>query len=201
MKIRNGFVSNSSSSSFIINAENEFSTVRDVAKYIMIECLRHWTSECDFNAELQTLNKISDPNTPVYFSTGDETYIRKVDDKIVIATTQNVRLEKITDVSLNSSDLSEEFYRKFDHIDEGGYARKYKQINDFDYYYYMFDDFLILEHDIIGKEKYISGCPYCNDKFSRGWELKNGEEICDCQIKKYIRRIKLNNLNENNYNK
>ena len=39
MKYRNGFVSNSSSSSFIINAENELSTVKDVAKYIIDTCI------------------------------------------------------------------------------------------------------------------------------------------------------------------
>ena len=39
MKIRNGFVSNSSSSSFIIS-ENNFKSVRDLATYMIIQELK-----------------------------------------------------------------------------------------------------------------------------------------------------------------
>ena len=138
------------------------------------------------------------PDTPVYFNTGgDQTYIRKVDDKIVICTTQNVEFEKIRNISLNADDISEEFYRKFDFVDEYGEEIICEDPSDFTYYYPKFDDFLILKHNFFGRHAYVDDCPNCNRSFSKGWILKGGKKICDCKIDQVIRKEKLNKINEN----
>jgi hypothetical protein len=197
MKIRNGFVSNSSSSSFIIWAEKDFPTVKSVAKYIMKTIIKKYGGVGDFNEEKITLKSMSDPNTPVFFNTGgDETYIRKYEDKIIIVTTQNVDFDKLFDVALKKDDLPDEFYREFDYLDEDGEEIKMNHPGDFDYYYSKFNDFLILEHNIKGRHTYIDNCPYCHSNFSRGWLLKNGKTICKCQINKVKRKQKLIKIDE-----
>jgi len=197
MKIRNGFVSNSSSSSFIISSNGLLSTVKDVAKYIIEQT--EWVS---FDAELKTLNKMKDPDTPVFFNTGgDDTYIRKIDDKIIISTTQNVDFQYFYDNCLNKDDISEDFYRQFDHINEYGEEFNARDPQDFHYYNKKFNDFLILKHNFYGRQVYIDNCPYCGDKFSIGYVLKNGKTICKCQLDKTLtilnRSEKLKEINRN----
>jgi hypothetical protein len=203
MKYRNGFVSNSSSCSFIINAENKFSTVKDVAKYIM-EVYDHEYFSRHTN-ELNNLNNLKNPDTPVYFDTGgDPTYIRKYDNKIIILTTQNITFWNIKKVALSKFDLSDEFYNYFNFTiidpEEWEYEdHEHKYIfndpADFYGYYKKFNDFLILEHNFFGKTCYIQDCPKCNRIINRGWVLNNGKKICNCKINGIIRLEKLNNIN------
>lgn len=171
MKIRNGFVSNSSSSSFIINAEGDLSTVKDVAMYIITTILKEgWQN---YDNEIKCLDKMSDSDTPVFFNTGgDETYIRKHDGKIVISTTQNVHFQEIENKSLEKNQISE------------------------DYYYKKFNDFLILEHNFFGRHIYIDNCPNCCRAMSKGWIFKNNNKLCECQLNKILRSEKLHKINE-----
>jgi hypothetical protein len=190
MKIRVGFVSNSSSSSFILNDNEDFETVKDVAEYII--------DDNYYDNEKEALKSISNPNTPVFFNTlGDYTYIRKVDDKIVIVTTQNVDFPKICDNALTINEISEEFYRKFDYIDEDLEEMTFDDPNEFHSYYAKFKDFLILKHNILGRHEYIYNCQFCGRRISRGWLLKDGQKICNCSIHKAIRKEKLNKITEN----
>jgi len=191
MKVRTGFVSNSSSSSFIIKAQEGFMTVNDVAKYIIAN-----VDYYKYDAELKVLDSATNPDTPVYFSTGgDDTYLRKVEDKIVIVTTQNISFPAFHEMGLGKKDLSKKFYDKFKFI-ESSYGEDdeyaYNDPNDFDYYYAnpKFNDFLILENGLFGKHKYISNCPMCNKGFTRGWILKSGREICECQVEQIILKEK-----------
>jgi len=205
MKIRTGFVSNSSSSSFIVNASGIFSTVKDVAIYIMDNIPYD-----SYTEERHTLDMLSN-DTPVFFNTGgDETYIRKVDDKIVIETTQNIAFELLHENCLTRKDLTDEFCKKFEYLDidedypiEKGEVPELITLEDpRDFYFHnLFDDFNILQYNILGKEHYISNCPNCKGIFSQGWELKGGKRICDCQIEKHLlilsRKEKINKINEN----
>lgn len=198
MKIRNGFVSNSSSSSFIIFAEKNFSTVKSVAEYIIKTVEKDWYNSGNaFDLEKSTLDKVSDPDTPVFFNTGgDETYIRKYENKIIIVTTQNIDFDELYSISLQKDDLPNEFYREFDYINEYGEEIIMEYPSDFDYYYNKFNDFLVLEHNIRGRHTYIDNCPYCHSKFTRGWLLKNGKTICNCQINRVKRKEKLIKIDE-----
>lgn len=195
MKIRNGFVSNSSTSSFIINAEDDLSTVKDVALYIINTIQKQGWQK--FDDEINTLNKITNPDIPIYFNTGgDETYIRKHDGKIVILTTQNASFQEIENNALDKYDLSEDFYKYFDYINEYNEERVFEDPSDFYSYYKKFNDFLVLKHNFFGRHTYIHDCPNCESGISNGWILKNGKEICECQINKIIRREKLQKINE-----
>jgi len=197
MKTRNGFVSNSSSSSFIVSDKGDFKTVQDVAKYIIDTIKFEWDSNYyAYNNELKNLLNMSNKDTPVYFNTGDETYIRKIDDKIIICTTQNVSFDKIIDNALNADEISQDFYEQFDFIDEYQENVKFEEPSDFRYFYPKFDDFLILKYNFLGRHSYIDNCPHCK-RFSKGWLLKGGRKICECQIEQAIRKEKLNKIKEN----
>jgi len=196
MKIRNGFVSNSSSSSFVIRADGELSTVKDVAKYIIDQC----DDNEHFVKEINALKELKDSDTPVHFNTwGDQTYIRKHGSGVImITTTQNVDFGSLDNNCLNDSDLSEDFYNEFHQKDEEYPEDSYtpEDIEDLKYFYTHFDDFFILREGIYGRYIYMRNCPMCNENFTRGYKLKNGKEICMCQIDKYIRKEKLIKINE-----
>jgi len=196
MKIRNGFVSNSSSSSFVLEVNERFRTVKDVANYIIYVCQHSWDYDKDvLNVELKALNNVKDPDTPVHFNTGgDKTYIRKIDDKILITTTQNADFPDFNKHELNDDDISEDFYKQFEHCDEYGDFIKFDCIEDLTYYFEVFNDFLILKHNFKGKHIYFKNCKKCGDTFSSGWKLEDGKEICGCQTTKAIRKEKLTKI-------
>jgi hypothetical protein len=210
MKIRNGYVSNSSSSSFVIRAEGNLSTVRDVAKYIMKTCsdlygdLAEEDNDERFSDELLVLNKLN-PDTPVFFNTGgDETYIRKMDDKIVLVTTQNIIFQEIRNASFSSGELDKEFFKQFDYFDEEEQEDViHEETWDLDYYYHKFNDFAILhEEGLYGYNDYIYNCPLCKESFTSAYMLQNYGMTCECQLPK-IRNIlerkdKLKKINNEN---
>ena len=208
MKIRSNFVSNSSSTSFIIRAENDFSTVKDVAKYIMQVCEKEWklynaNERVFYQKELKTLENISDPNKPMYFDTGSEdTYIRKYEDKIIIRTTQNANFEAINNIALEKDDLSKDFYEYFNYyseeVDDDGQKELFimESPYDFDYYQTKFYDFLMLKLNIVGRKVWIDDCPHCKRNISHGVLLQNGKTYCECKIDQVIRKEKLKNIKE-----
>jgi hypothetical protein len=207
MKIRNGFVSNSSSSSFIIRVSDEFPTVKSAAEYIIGCC------DNETETELENLNTLSNPDLPVFFNTwGDDTYIRKDGNFIIIQTSQNLDVDRLYENCITKKELPEGFGDKYNYIDDD-YDESYKEdIDDythtfdnpqeFNYYYHNFRDFVILQYGegIKGITGYIDNCPNCG-RFNKMYKMQNGQNICFCQMDKYIqkfeRKEKINKINEN----
>lgn len=86
MKIRNGFVSNSSSSSFVIEqGEKGFNTVYDVAKYMISKVYDQKSKEV-----IDRLEKYKDTNNGVsFYSCNSDTYIVKHKDLFLVETCNN----------------------------------------------------------------------------------------------------------------
>ena len=97
MKVRKGFVSNSSSSSFVINV-SEYDTVYDLAKaMIVIRDKEHskWNQEAlkdsvEIENIKQSIRMGRDPNEAVYLPTsGYNTCIMKVEDQYVVTSSRD----------------------------------------------------------------------------------------------------------------
>ena len=98
MKVRNGFVSNSSSSSFVLDTAM---TTAQVATMMMYEIKRdwlNWADSCDddpsfesFEAALRWLEDNQDYDKPIIFpwSTNYETFIWKNDSGVCVDTCNN----------------------------------------------------------------------------------------------------------------
>lgn len=86
MKIRNGFVSNSSSSSFIIKKDNDIKNVFDLAR-IMIPKVEY---KPQIKEVLERLNTGKDPNTSVrFYSCNYDTYIKNYGNYLLVKTCNN----------------------------------------------------------------------------------------------------------------
>ena len=138
MKIRNGFVSNSSSSSFILKVTDEIPTIFSVAE-IMIKH-RDWDNNIhgvtpDKN-DIEKLNSLPiDPNINLKFNSCNyDTYITKEDDYYLITTCNNHQFYDVLD------DFS--VYRKEYYIKYG--EDLYDIQTDRDYY--------ILDLDAVGRQ-------------------------------------------------
>lgn len=105
MKIRNGFVSNSSSSSFVVS-QDAYESVVSIAKQMVRN--RFWDQQD--KELLKKLSKIKDidKNKPIAFRTCNyETYISKEDDKYYIFTSSNHLFSEIIEGRSNEYSLAE----------------------------------------------------------------------------------------------
>ena len=92
MKIRSGFVSNSSSSSFILDGKNN--TVRDIA--LLMIPIREWDGDQELMERVRNLT--CDPDLPIQFSTCNyDTLISKRDGYIFVATCHNHEFREVLD--------------------------------------------------------------------------------------------------------
>lgn len=174
MKIRNGYVSNSSSSSFIISDEN-FPTVKDLAKYMINQMDNDYSQEI-----LDKLNKLNiDDNAPLSFpSCNYDTYIKKVGDRYLVSTCNNENWE-LWDYHTQLSELSKieliklqcQFIKGSDDYDAISEILDgdYEDISTFDFDYYD------LQHDIVGVEVYET-CPKCKNYTM--WKTQKYGQIC-----------------------
>jgi hypothetical protein len=88
MKIHSGFISNSSSSSFIIKVGEPFDTVLEVAKYMIPK--RGWKTDAELVNKVYVLEQNGPKSDAVSFrSCNYDTYIAKVDDYFLIQTCHN----------------------------------------------------------------------------------------------------------------
>jgi len=106
MKIRNGFVSNSSSASFIID-DDKMTTAR-VAKIMAKDIRNDWLEDGLDEENIQFLNEfmnnvnklVDSYDDPIIFTftTNYETFIIKIDDTIYIDTCNNIHWESFDDI-------------------------------------------------------------------------------------------------------
>ena len=90
MKLRNGFVSNSSSSSFILTTEK--SVLEYAIKMVKVrnDDSDYWDNGLLENLEELMQDKDYDPDTSISFNTCNyETYIKRIDDYVYITTCNN----------------------------------------------------------------------------------------------------------------
>jgi hypothetical protein len=175
MKIRQGFVSNSSSSSFVLKVGNPFNTTLEVAKYMIPK--REWDND---NELIEKINKLQtkSPNIPsvCFRSCNYDTYIAKMDNLFLISTCNN------TDWDLKSTTIPpEEYYTYF------GDDNFYNLSNCINFYH--------LDYDVIGKEtSYTDVKNWCETCYCTYWWIDSKIQCPKC--KKYYE--KFNALNVKN---
>ena len=204
MKIRNGFVSNSSSSSFIIS-DKKFPTVRSLATYMLkqkIKESRYNREEEYINYDKEYINNLQnvDENYPVSFpSCNYDTYIRKIGDCYLVATCNNTDWNLY---SYNTSMLTEKAKVALKELKKS-YSkgsddrREIKDIlnGEISEFYSFGSDFYDLNEQIIGVETY-DYCPNTtnHNNYTHLWNTLTHGKIClKCEE---IRKEKLGILKE-----
>ena len=200
MKIRNGFVSNSSSSSFLIKLGEEFPDVLSVAEHMIndkFDAWKDWDSENKYTEmhnmvesnvrkDIKRMRKHGDVNIPIFFqSTNYDTYIVLILDKYVYVDTCNNITWSITQSNSCTYNLPpelQELYPNTDLGDGGGELDRGKR--KYDYY--------IIERGLMATppEKYES-CKKCYDEV---WFIDGVKYCLNCDEEKITRGLKLSKL-------
>jgi len=198
MKIRNGFVSNSSSSSFIISDEN-FPSVRSLATYMIKQKISEYDNSYDkeyikINKKyIKNLNKIDEDQSVSFPSCNYDTYIRKVGDCYLVATCNN----HMWDLYDYSTSLTENAKDALNNL-----LNKYEGTRDYDtilnilsgdrHEFHSFGvDFYDLDKNVIGIESWDE-CPKCGEHF---WHTPKHGRICISCNPYFQRKEKLKRIN------
>lgn len=203
MRTRSGFVSNSSTSSFIVQADGVYKTVFDLARDMIP--LREWNVDEDLSNLQKHLDQGVDPNTPLSFRTCNyQTYIAPVtvDGKLyfAVATCNNHDWSEI------KPHLSWDAYRKvyveLTHQPENQSWQekafsKYGDLDDMDQFGSVISstmDFLFLGTETRGREDYGNyhwnlKCPDQDSHWDDHWvDAVTGKTICSSCGKELVPR-------------
>ena len=217
MKIRSGFVSNSSSSSFIIS-DDHFPTVRDLAIYMInkmsedygdydqIEPNEEGTTNV-YDIYIERLKNIDENQTVSFPSCNYDTYIRKVGDQYFVSTCNNTDwdLYEYSDSKLTESTKTElrnlmNFYEENEKNSHD--CAIIENLLEGDYYdFSAFGiDFYDLENEILGVETFTS-CPNSknvNHEYRQSylWDTVRHGKTCLVCNPVFKRKEKLENINK-----
>jgi hypothetical protein len=207
MKIRNGFVSNSSSSSFVISTD-DFSSVRDLATYMLkqkIKESRYYNLDDGITEDDEYINsdkvlikrlKNIDKDDPVSFpSCNYDTYIRRVGDYYMVATCNNTEWD-LHDYSVGmSNELRQELLKLSEYYSNIGDEETLEEINSVLQYEYDFShfgkDYYALNEEVKGVEIF-DRCPKCDHYM---WKTQKFGKICLKCNPYYKRKDKLEKIN------
>lgn len=157
MKIRNGFVSNSSSSSFIIDG-NKYTCV-DIA-LIMIDVLKNDIDKEDYEKIKRNLEKLEDKNTSIFIECSDDIHIVKKGDKIYV-------------------EGSHHYYWKLNYLKQGDEGEYRDIIYEGKFYFPLYDNKYLGKIAVADypqyKNKWIYSCNECKCRFL---ELDDGSVFC-----------------------
>jgi len=189
MKTRNGFVSNSSSSSFIISV-NDFPSVRDLAIYMINKKIGENSYEKDEDNDYDIYDKKYiralidvDENQAISFpSCNYDTYIKKVGDCYLVATCNNTDWDLYDKTTSLTDSLKKELKELKKTYPKGSDDRrnikcilKYggEEFSSFG------NDYYSLDSEINGVETDES-CPNCKNKndYSYLWNTQKYGKIC-----------------------
>jgi hypothetical protein len=163
MKIRQGFVSNSSSSSFVLKVGEPFDTIKELAEYMIPK--REWDNDAE---TLEKLKSCPDDKNLTFRSCNYDTFIAKIDGYFLIETCHN------HDWDLHDFRCSS-YPTKF--LDEYG--------DDSFYNLPHIVPFYSIESGVEGKVvSWDSSNKFCEKCYDEFW-IVNGEKVClNCNVKK-----------------
>jgi hypothetical protein len=214
MKIRNGFVSNSSSSSFIISAEH-FPTLRKLATYMINKQIEdrddYDSSDNDWSKQyieqnkeyIERLNKLDENQSISFPSCNYDTYIKRVGDVYLVATCNNTDWE-LCDYTTGLTDNAKEALKNLhDTYPKNSKEREYIQeildTTNGEDFYHIGKDYYSLSKEILGIETF-DDCPnrdknnYEYDHYL--WDTVRYGKICPKCNPVFKRKDKLDIINQ-----
>jgi len=212
MKIRNGFVSNSSSSSFIISTEC-FPTVRSLATYMLKQKINEYQHDPDVEFKkldklyIKRLKKIDENQAVSFPSCNYDTYIKKVGDCYLVSTCNNTDWdlwEYTTRLTEQTKEELNELKKYFTDKGDNDALRQIEYIFDHDSDFSLLgNDYYDLRKEIIGVETY-EDCPKKdrnnpNDShqyYDYMWDTAKYGKICLICNPYYKRKDKLIEINK-----
>lgn len=195
MKIRNGFVSNSSSSSFIVRFSEQYPNTLTIAESMIRNRFDEWREfdeddedvtvhpkELQVYKNIERLKNSDHNNIPMFFrSTNNDTYIMAITDKYAyVDTCNNTNWDVKNDAIYRIPDDLLEMFPNVDRYGELNLDIKYN------------NEYYVLENGIIAKTPpEYDTCKKCYDSY---WYI-NGVKYCmDCDKEKLSRYSKINKI-------